>query len=492
MFSHLTETHPVERRHQFALSVSLPSASCSALRMVPRRSAQQHVHIAVSRSGTLVAVLPYDNKLRLLHMLHGRVDDALDLPLACSFDTWDVKEGKRVPRALGDNSTPYADEAGLDVETALQFAADDERIVLAARTAVSLFKVDQGGTRNRISHVRDFTLATALTLILGYPDMSRGVGSAAVLSPDGKELAWVVFAGSPARVYLTLWDVDSGRVTGIAEVTTIHQRRWSALGWGRVAYAPNSRYLVVVVNGAKKILRTESVGGELCRTKLCRFVTAVFDTGGESSWEKGAVREMTPIRERCDWLELSPDAFAEGMCGAVVGSLEGLCLDAASGHVFGQEGARLSRRRQLNEVALVLNCVHSCPGEATYKALSFGQATRHPWFVTKQPMYSLRFGMEGNRVQVATSPHANAMHMLVRSEEARRSFVVERRREDGKRWRDGPGRRRQVFRSMPWRTSFATVTAFSATGKWVAGASLLDDDQCCVCIRNVTLAEYFG
>lgn len=492
MFSHLTETHPVERRHQFALSVSLPSASSSTLRMVPRRSAQQHVHVAVSRSGTLVVVLPYDNKLRLLHMLHARVEDAIDLPLTCSFDTWDVKEGKRVPRPPGDNPIPYADEAGLDVETTLQFAADDESIILAARTAVSLFNVDQEGARCRLSHERNFPLAAALSLILGTADMSRGIGGAATLSPDGRELAWVVFAGSPARVYLTLWDVNRGKVTGIAEVTTIFPRRWSALGWARVAYVPNSRYCIVVVNGAKKMLRTESVDGELYRTKLCRFVTAVFRTGGEGGAEKEVVREMTPFRERCDWLELSPDAFAEGLCSAVVDSLEGLCLHGVSGHVFGQEEVRLSKRRQLNEVALALNSMHSCPGEATYKALSFGRATRHPWFIIKQPMYSLLFDAEGNRAHVATSPHANAMHTLVRSEAARRGFAVERRREDAKRWRDGPGRRRHVFKGLPWRTSFATVTAFSATGKWLAGASLLDDDQCCVCLRNVTLAEYFG
>lgn len=461
--------------------------------MVPRRSAQQHVHVAVSRTGVLVAVLPYDNKLRLLHMLHGRVEHALDIPLNTSFDKWDVKEGRRVPSDQGDNPYPYSDEAGLDVESSLQFSTDDRSLVLASRSSVTLFDIENQDDRFFLRHDTEFPLATALSMILGSPDVdaSQGVGGAASLSPNGKELAWVVFAGSPSRVYLTLWDVGKRRVKSVTEVTTIYPRRWSALGWARVAYAPNGRYCIVVVNCAKKILRVESIEGEICRTKVCRFVTAVFATGHEKEGVD-MVRELVPVRERCDWLELSPDTFAKGLCVAVVGSVEGLVLHDESGHLFGQEAVLLSKRRQHNEQALVLNCVHSCPGEATYKALSFGRSTRHPWFVTKQPMYSLLFDMEGNRVQVATSPHSNAMQTIVRNEGDRKGFIIDKRREEGKRWKDGPVRRRQVFRNMPWRTSFATVTAFSATGKWVAGASLLDDDQCCVCLRNVTLAEYLG
>lgn len=451
--------------------------------MVPRRSAQQHVHVAVSRTGLLVAVLPYDNKLRLLHMLHRRIEHQISVPLAASYDTWDVKEGRRAPRDNSQNTYPYADEAGLDVESSLQFSPDDKFLLLATREAVMLFELMEDAGRYKLRKRTEFCLGAALLDITGTTSIEKGVGSTAALSPDRTKLAWIVFAGSPSRVFLTIWSVDDERVVYKTEVTKIYPRRWSALGWARVVFSPNGRYCIVVVNCAKKVLRVESVDGEICRTKLCRFVIAVFEMGRE-----GAV---SLISERCDWLEMSPEAFAEGLCAAVARSVGGLALHAINNHLFGDESVLLNRRRESHEAALLLNCVHSCPGEASYKALSFGQATRHPWFVTKQPMYSFLFGMSGRRVHVATSPHANAMQTIVKIEKQRKEYVIEKGKEEVRRWRDGRMKRRQVFRNMPWRTSFATVTAFSTTGKWVAGASLLDDDQCCVCVRNMTLAELF-
>ncbi|CDF37966.1 unnamed protein product [Chondrus crispus] len=314
--------------------------------------------------------------------------------------------------------------------------------------------------------------------------MATGVGGTAALSPDGERLAWVVFAGSPSKVYLTVWSVRESCVISISEVTKIYPRRWSALGWARVVFSPNGRYCIVVVNCAKKVLRVESVDGEIARTKLCRFVTAVFEMSGD----RGAL----PVRERCDWLEMSPGTFAQGLCAAVTSAVQGLVLHVGTAHLFGEDKVLLSRRRQYHESALLLNCIHSCPGEASYKALSFGRATRHPWFVTKQPMYSFLFDMAGKRVHVATSPHANAMLTMVKMDGEKDGFEVEQQKEERRRWRDGPVKRRHVFKNMPWRTSFATVTAFSLTGKWIAGASLLDADKCCVCVRNVTLTELFG
>lgn len=70
------------------------------------------------------------------------------------------------------------------------------------------------------------------------------------------------------------------------------------------------------------------------------------------------------------------------------------------------------RRRR----TLFLSSVHSDASEATYKALTFGPQTRHPWFVSKLPTYSLAFGDDGRSVTVATAD--NRLYALTATDAA--------------------------------------------------------------------------
>lgn len=504
----LTSRFPIEHRLEFPLQVLLdehcqpsPLPSRDVLsdaestgkrnkiyRMVPNRSRQQHVNVAVNSDATVVAVLPYDNRLRLLGLHHRRILCSVDVSPIFEFDVWDIHKGSRKPTARSPNAV-YTDDAGLDVEVGLEFSADDTMLVISSRTRVRLYQILAGGTAIRLH--KEILIDSVLERILGTVDYSCGVGGAATLSPDGRSLAWVAFTGSPAAVFATFWDVKSGRCTAFSEVTKIHPRRWSALGWARMAYTPNGQYCILVANGAKKVMRMERVHNEFVRTKLCRYFLAVFDTASNSASESSPrMRVVKPIRERCEWLELGSDVYAQSLGSSIAAILDGLRIHETR-HAYNHEPVELNETRQFRQRGLMLNCVHSCPAEATYKALSFGAANSHSWFVTKQPMYSLHFSMDGKRIQVATSPHANMLQTLTRGNESELgegSGNTEFEIREG----DSRGRRRHAFKMMPWRTSFATVTGFSIGGKWLVGASLLDDDRCCVCLRNITLSEYFG
>lgn len=513
----LVERFPLERHVNFDLCVSFPpSTQGHKLRIVPRRASQQHVHVAVTSDGGLVAVLPYDNILRLINMAHRHIDAVVPIfPFVC-YDLWDLTTGRGEINATPAHSA-YADEAGLDVEVAFEFSADNRILLISSARCVRLYRVTMHNGCASLAQEREIDLDDALIKILGRVDYCRAVGGSAALSPDGKSLTWIVFCGTPASVFVTIWDVNDGHCRAVREAAKVHPRRRSSLGWARVTYAPNGLYLLVVVNTAKMMVRLERVEGEFRRLTLCQFVTIVFEAKGgaalpaSSSTGTAGVRHLVAVRERCQWLELGPDAFGQKLASAVMATMEGLVLSDNSPEGFCKGRSSLSQRRQLIERGLALNGMHSCPGEATYKTLTFGNDAKHAWLITKQPMFSLHFGLSGERVHVTSSPHANVIQTLVWSERTDQAVCTRNASRElemaiaatgaekseseshelRRRRRAGPQKRGEVFRGMAWRTGFATVTAFSASGKWIAGAALLENDECSVYLRNMTLAEYF-
>lgn len=500
----------LERRDQNADPVPIAFANSAAAgsdsvrekyRMVPDRSRQQHVNVAVSPDGRLVAVLPYDNLLRLINMDTKEIVAEENIsPMFC-YDIWDICGGRREPKATVNPHAKYADEAGLDVEVGLEFSADGTLLTVSGRTKVKLYRVWSCGQYG-LHHALDLDVDQALERITGFVNHSRGVGGAAALSPDNKSVAWVVFSGSPASVYVTFWDVDSRKCRAVCQVATIHPRRWSALGWARVSYSPNGQYCILIVNGAKNIVRMARVGEEFQRVKLCRYTFAVFKTSAPQTLSHGAAssspdklyaRQCKPIRESTEWLELSSDVYARRLASAVAHLLDGLCLYTDT-YPYNVKAPPAAKRRQFGMAHLSFSSLHSCPAEATYKALSFGPSTRHPWFVTKQPMFSLHFP-RGERILVATSPHANVLQTLTRTSAPnglKDTYEITPPAPAAPGTPPGCNPRQHAFKFMPWRTSFAGVTAFAGSGRWLAGASLLDGDMCRVCVRNLTLAEYFG
>lgn len=509
-FEDLTSRFPVEYRTQFPLQVLLSTAQPppqpphhhppltddertlgnrrKSFRIVPNRSRQQHVAIAVSASAALIAVLPYDNILRIIAMPNRQLLSSHQLAPPYENDIWDIDKGrpKSTPRSL---NAAYADDAGLDVQVLLDFSPDQTKILVSGPTVLSLYTLRNGG--KTVSLWKQFSIDHVLPAILGDVDHSRAVGGAAALSPDGKSIAWVVYARNPALAFITFWDVRSATFRAMGEVAAIHPRRWSSLGWARVVYAPNSLYCAVVVNAAEKKAVVDHVDNEYRQVKLCRFEVAVYEASRYSSTaRRGAIRDVEAMRRAPpQWLNLGNEEYPRMLSCAVANMLDGLRL-FETGHAYGTEAVDLSETQQMRGASIALNSVHSCPSEATYMGLSFGSSTRHPWFVSKQPMFSMHFGMDGSRIQVATSQHANTMETLVR----RKGLWWESGADEMMFAMQGAevrGHQRHAFKMMPWRASFASVTALSSTGKWLVGASLLDDDQCCVCLRNVTVADYF-
>lgn len=455
--------------------------------MVPNRGKQQHLNVAVNSTGSLVAVLAYDNRLRIMDMQNKKLLTHISVAPLFDFDVWDIDRGVRhpVPRTP---SACYSDQVGLDVEITLEFSQDDSMLVLSSRNLVRLYRVLDSGTR--IELFKQISCDQFLQHTLGSVDYSQSVSGAATLSPDGKSFAWIIFARSPASVFATFWDVNSASCTAFSEVTSIHPRRWSALGWARLAYTPNGLYCIIIANAAKKLVRMERINEHFVRTKLCRFFFAAFET---PQYNDQHFTQISPIKEKCEWLELGCTMYSQQLGSCIATLIDGLHVHSTT-NAYNRDSIDLTTKAQLRQPGLVFNSVHSCPAEATYKALMFGSSNSHSWFVTKQPMYSLHFGMDGSRIQIVTSPHANHMQTLLRRTDSPLDGESGKHDFAPREYRDGDSRvrRRHAFKSMPWRTSFATVTAFSTNGKWLVGASLLDEDMCNVCLRNLTINEYFG
>lgn len=477
----LVARFPLERRLIFPLTVYLDSAhnatsSITPLRTVPSRSRLQHVSVAINPTGTIVALLPYDNILRLICTRRSTIFHRRPLPVF-SNDVWDVARGVRRPQAR-PSRVAYADDAGLDVEASLDFSADGRTLLASSRDALRLFQLEPNtnGEHPTLKQTAEIALRDALIRIA---PTATATGGAASLSKDGCSIAWTIFVHSPAVIHVAVWHAEAPHVGragwkchGAFQAERIWSRRWSSLAWARPFFTPGGD-VVTVVNCAHKVTRVTRIEGEYVRSKLSRFVIVVYNE------EENAV-----VARRTEWLDVAPDVYPCEFANAVRRALAGRKVHADGG-LFGEERILEGRERAvLRRPGLYVNSVHSCPAEATYKALSFGKA-RHPWFVCKQPMFSFHFGPNGERVVVATSPHENGVHGLRGKWEDGHVGNVE---EEEKR----VGREVHSFRMMPWRTAFAMVTAFSTSGKWLVGAALLEDDRCCVCVRNMTEREYFG
>lgn len=523
---------PLERRTTFSLQVNLcpttlrRTSKSSSLRSVPSRSRQQHLNVSVNPTGTLVAVLPYDNLLRLICPRRAQVVATYDIPVF-SNDVWDDARVERRP-CTRPPDVVYAEDAGLDIETCVDFSADGKALLVVSRDAVRYFAVryDNSVAQSTTPELElrgTLHLADALARVMeasprstaseaaSTATMTSGSGGAAALSPDGKHLAWVVFAQAPATVHVTLWGrVDGQGGNGSAyindgavewrhvrtvEADRVWTRRWAALAWARPIFTPNSRILLLVVNCAHKVTRVVNVDGEFQRTKLCRFellrvsVPSDHQSHGGGGSARAAATSDAVVR-RSEWLDLATDVYPRLLAQAVVRMLNAEKVHEIGGRFGDASGKAVvwqARKQVFRMPGIAFNSVHSCPAEATYKGLLFRNA-RHPWYVSKQPMFSFHFSPCGARVVVATSPHNNIMRTLEWGKDGRGGPAAEdgslEDREVGGRWFG--------FRRMPWREAFSAVTAFSTSGQWLAGAALLDDDRCCVCVRNVTLREYFG
>ena len=539
----LTDRFPIEHRLQFPLQVSLdiPSSSTSSnhppppqfpplylphfhtpplsplslrpppmiLRMVPNRSLQQHVNIAVSSTGSLVAVLPYDNYLRILNPSQHSLLSLTKLAPVFHSDVWEVIRGRRRAHTR-PNYAVYADEAALDLETTLEFTSDDSNLLIASPITVSLYKIIDSG--RHISQLLSITLDTALEQICIKTNtthyLHQSVAGTAAISPDGNHLAWVIFAGRPVNVYITFWKLHHTSITctGITSLTTLVPRGWSTLSWARVLWTPAGSHCMAIVKTPHNMLGIRRVNNDnsneddnnnnrehspilaVQRVRLCQFKMAVWDMNVVSNKNEDLIE---PLRVQTEWLPLECNIYANSMAKALASLLHGLRVDLDR-HAYGVEQVQMSKKTQLRMTGISMNSLHSCPAEATYKAMSFTQGSTRPWLVTKQPLYSIHLAMDGKRILVATSPHENKLFTLVKDGTHSDAEFVQAE-DDGCAVKKGLGvnRRRHAFSLMPWRRGFATVTAFSGSGKWLAGVSLLDNDQCCVCLRNVTMTEYF-
>ncbi|PXF45718.1 hypothetical protein BWQ96_04486 [Gracilariopsis chorda] len=450
----LTAFHAFETRLDIALQPHLPSKR----RLVPSRSHQTHLTLAVSSDASLIAVLPYDNYLRLIHV--PTRDTVAQLAVeAHAPELWDIVRARRAP-APRHGALVYAQSAALDVPPALTFV--NQHLLLCSPRQVHVLSVPSLSCEARLMS-RDMN--DALPHVVDTPV----VAACAALSPDANLLACVLYAHQPAVAYLSLWRIVRSQQTpqllGVQPVAPVRARNWSTLGWARCNFSPNGNYLIVIANTAEHSVRMSRVGDQFHRINLCRFALSLFDMQPFYHTSQPA---LTPCRQLDEWLQLSEHHAAQ-LSQLVLRLVQNLSLypDLQPTTV------------QLRSRGMVFNCIHSCPAEATYKALSFSDRSVHPWFVTKQPQCSLHFSACGDRVVAANLPQNNFVRRFERG-----STSVEMLP-----YRKG---RLYAFKRMPWRSAFAAVSSFSTNGTWLIGGCLLDNDACCVSVRNITIDEYYS
>lgn len=449
----LISTYPLERRFSFSLATSLPpnSTTYNPRRKVPRRANQQHLHLALSRSGQFLACLPYDAHLRLINIQSLSIDSThvVTSPL-CFFDAWDLQKGRAEPLPVPSFAT-YADETGVDVEPTLEFSQDDSLLLFASPTMLSLFPITVEGHHGKLQAPRYISLRVALHAV-GLKDFSVASGSGGALSPDGRYIASILLGYSPARVYLLLWETKTGTLRGVYEVTRLPGRRWSSLGWAKVAFTKSGDRVVVLVNAARLITRMQRDRNGLIRARYCRFVSAVFDVRRRSS-------ELVRVGEARNWVSLPPENY---------------------GREVGQMVKRMLQENGIED-EVVFNAVHSSPGEATYSTLSFGEEAKHVWLVTKQPMFSMILGTKEGRM--VSLPWSNGW------DETRWKKKENKWDEDEAKLRG----RKRAFGKLPWRVGWAGVATFAVGGRWCGGGILVEDgDKCIVAVRNITDREYWA
>lgn len=442
------------------------SQNISPLRLVPDRSRMQHCYVSVNSTGDLVAVLAYDNILRLVKPRTKKVVAELDVGKICGMDLWCLASGRRaVHDTILSPSNEYVEENGVDLEIGFGFTPDDKRVYVSSRGKLEIYDIDLDEKVLRSAHTLHIDKASEMI------EKDSCVGGSCAISADGDTAAWMVFADSPAVVYATVWSISSEKCLQACEVAKIHPRRWSALGWARLQFLPGGSHLVSIVNNANKSLRIVRVGDSVERVKMSEFIFSAFDMKNMDSSEK----LFEPCRSEKAWLQLNQEVFPTQVASFLTTIVEGLATPSA-------EAESLTRVQEMRLPTFHINSLHSCPSEATYKALSFGPQTRHPWFVTKQPMCSVRLGLDGKRAMTST---ANSMYRLVKGAEDAlpgRSLITSESLQH---------KTPYAFKGMPWRAGYASAGAFSSSGKWLVGITLVDD-KCVVCVRNVTVEGFYG
>lgn len=447
---------PFERRLVFALAPGI----CTRYRRVPERAAQSHVAAAVADDGRRAAVLAYDNVLRIVDTHNCRVLHAVRLDFPCvRFDTWDNHMGVRRAPPRPHPAYSYADAAAIDCETTLQFTKQGY-LLLATPTRLVLYDIANDGALQTLHDLPAAPMLSHLRAQVANLDTPPcdGIAASAVISPDGKRLAWIMYAGWPARAYATHWmlapiPTQAPVCTAFLPLGVIPPARTSALAWARPTF--HGSLVLVALNSTLRRLDIERVGDTFRRHKLCRFhfFACRFP-------HTGYRRHVSADAECSDWLRVSPIHFPASIA-------EHLRVVAASAGAEEDDATPVG-----------LDALHTCPAESTYKALEFGDNTKHPWFVSKGPCFGLHF-CSPNRVLVASAAQENAVGALVRN--ANQPFVRT----------DAAAVRRFAFHGLPWRASFAAVCAFAPSGRWLVAAAL-NDDSCYVCVRNVTVKEYTG
>lgn len=535
----LTNRFPVEHRLEFDLNTTFDAERCprkpilshhqgdagaqvetGSLRIVPERSRSQHCHVSVSHDGRRILVLPYDNIMRLIDVCTKEVIAENIVDHVCAMELWDEARGKHVvTNEEACATSAYVEAHRIDAEIGFGFSSNSQQIFVSGKSLLKLY--DIAPNTDAIIERCSFHVSAALDKM----NEEMGIGGSCEMSPDGRRIAWVVFAGSPAQACVSVWDVNAGRCTATYRMAGIHAHGRSTLGWARVQYAPNGRYLIGIVNSAKRHAQVIHTTDGFQQRKTNEFVLVALDmtscATSRNTAQSSSVSEGTSSRMRRTWIDMSLENFGRDIVNAISALISGLPLYDREPTLQGL--AQVARKYPFKLPGLYLNSIHCCPSEATYKCMSLGTHSRHPWLVIKQPMYSIHIHASGTCGQLAASSHGNTVcgfarecrsidtHGLSASSSRRAGnarlphalsdnaiTVTEQNEarllllEDI--WSTScPGitKRRFAFYGTPWKAGYATATAFASTGKWLASVTLLDD-KCIVCIRNITLQEYFG
>lgn len=438
-----------------------------SLRMVPQRSRVQHCFTAVSSCGRLVAVLTYDNILRILRPRFKEVVATVDVGHVCGIDIWDEALGRRVPQEDVEMSAGGFEEInGVDVETGFGFTPDDKTVFISSKSFLRFFDLHEGSKTHLIRRT-----CIAASDAKPFVGADACVGGSCAISPDGRTAAWILFAQSPAVAYVSTWDVASGVCKGVIRTARIHRRPFCGLGWARAEFSPNGRYVICIVNSSKKKVSTVRVEDSLQRLKLSEFVFAVYEILDRDDSEQSMT--FRTVRKEKSWLDIRPEKYPMELALSLQNTLSGLKIGQNT-------DSSVSKLQRLRLPRLRFNFLHSCPTEATYTAISCDSRPR--WLVSKQPICSLVTGTEAAEAVLSTSPYANTLQRMTRSDSATSS---------GPRGNSFTIKNQLTFRGMPWRAGFASATALSLSGQWIAGVTLVEN-RAVVCLRNTTYLEQFG
>lgn len=453
----------------FAVPYSAVDEKRASLRLVPERSRMQHCYVSVNSTGNLVAILTYDNVLRIVKPRTQEVIASIDVGSICGMDLWCLESGRRASHeGISSPSHEYEEENGVDLEIGFGFTPDDRRVYISSKSKLTLYEVDEENQSLRPAHSLDVRKACEMI------EQDSCVGGSCSISPDGETAAWIIFADCPALAYATIWSISSEKCLKVCKVATIHPRRWSALGWARLQFSPSGNHLISIVNNAKKALRIVTVGEVVERVKMSEFVFSAFDM---KSMMRSSVEEESfqPCRSKRAWIHLNQEVFPTQVASFLSTLVDGLEPPIT-------ERRSLTSVQEMRLPSFHINGLHSCPSEATYKALSFGPQTRHPWFVTKLPMCSVRLGLDGKRAMTSSANYVSRLVSGASDALPGRSLVAS----------DGQQKRAPyAFKGMPWKAGYASASAFSSSGKWLVGITLIGD-SCVVCVRNITLEDFYG